>query len=152
MKYKIQTVLICILLFYGCSNKPEPVYFNGETYLYVETTEVNKVKNIFFTPDGIDLNKSSQFIQIVDLTDPDLTEQHINIIRQQLASTMALNPIKANSKYYFGMFKNRHPIYAVYNDRRFLIYSISRGFNGNATELRNNANEIFSEMEQVLIK
>lgn len=145
----IGIVSVAIGIFALNQKKYEPVSFNGEVYTHVETTIVNNVANHFFTPGGIDLPASPKFLQITDYGHPDLTERHINVLRQQLSATMSLKPIKSGSNRFFGMYRNRHPIYAIEKNNVFVIYSIEAGFEGDENSLRSRANKVIDVLEVI---
>ena len=116
-------VVIAIAVFFIFKNHRDydPLYFNNSTFNYVESTNNSKVSNHFFTPDGIDVKKSSEVIQITDVSHPELTKNQVNIVRNQIMTTMDLQPINGRNNRYFGMFDNRHPIYAIERNSTFIF-------------------------------
>ena len=64
-------VVVGLLAYKKLSSKSyEPIVFMGETYLHVEDNEVNRVENHMFTPGGVAVAETDEFIQISKVRPP----------------------------------------------------------------------------------
>ncbi|PCI72165.1 MAG: hypothetical protein COB38_04550 [Gammaproteobacteria bacterium] len=149
-KLFVGIVIIVVIILFKMKNKSyDPIFFENEMYTYVESTTNNKVSNHFFTPDGVDVNDSNEVIQITDASHPELSQRHVDTVKKQILRTMNLKPYKGSKHRYFGMFRTRHPIYAVKRDRVFILYYITSGFNSDKLERRINAGDVLDSMEEI---
>ena len=150
-KLAIIGIIISLIWFVFLNENYEPLNLSGEVFEHTETTRVNNVENIFYTPQGVALESSSKFIQISDATHPDLTERHIQLLRSQFMQTMSLKPLAGSSGRYFGMLQNKHPIYALEKNNVFIIYVITEGNDNNESSLRKQANQIINSLDNMTL-
>ncbi len=142
-------VIAAILVFKNQSKSYDPIYYNQDTYVHIESTTHNKISNHFFTPDGIDIEESSKIIQITDASHPELSKKQVDIVRNQLISSMDLKPFKGSKNRYFGIFRKQHPIYAIERGNVFIMYYITSGFNSDKLQLRAHAREVLDSMDAI---
>jgi len=149
-KISIGIIIVAGLLFFKNQSKSyDPIYYKYDTYKHVESTLNNNVSNHFFTPDGAELEDSIKIIQITDASHPELSKGQIDIVRSQIKRTMNLKFFKGSEHRYFGMFRKKHPIYAIERDNVFILYYITSGFNSDKLQLRANAGEVLDSMEAI---
>ena len=100
----------------------EPIPFMGEQYTHVETTEVNKVENHFFTPGGVDVNEAGRFIQISKYDHPDLTADQVSRVQAQVTTSFALQAIEGYEDRFFGLYRGTVPVYGYMRADAFVLH------------------------------
>ena len=150
-KLAIIGIVMALIWFVFLNEKHDPINFSGEVYEYVETTNVNVVKNIFYTPNGVNLDGSPKAIQIVNARHPNITEAKLQLLRRQLSETMALKAIDGYTNRYFGIFKNRDLMYALEKNNVFIIYVVIRGFSSDESTLREEAHQVIDALDNISI-
>ncbi|MFW2389943.1 MAG: hypothetical protein ACN4G0_16510 [Polyangiales bacterium] len=98
-----------------------PIDFMGETYLHVEDNEVNKVANHMYTPGGVDIAETGEFIQISKYGHPDLTAQQVRRVQQQVTRSFSLQAVDGSRDRFFGIFEGTVPVYGYMKADAFLL-------------------------------
>lgn len=142
---------VTLFLVFKLTDKPDPIRFDDYTYEYSEKREINKVVNIFFTPGGKRVTQSFRFLQIVDMSDPDIPEQAVSIVIKQMVVTMSLKLLEGTDNRYFGMFQGKQAVYAIAKGRKVLIYTRVVSPDVKPAQLRANAHDMLDRMEAVIL-
>jgi len=103
------------------SRSYEPIVFMGETYFHVEDNEVNKVENHMFTPGGVPVDETDEFIQISKYDHPDLTPQQVGIVQKQVISSFRLRALEGSQDRFFGLFDRSVPVYGYMKADAFVL-------------------------------
>lgn len=149
---KILIVLIVVIAiggYFGSSYQKQldPLTFNRTTYEHIDTSRDNNVANHFFTPFGTAIDDADSFIQITDMSNPNLTASHRDNIRRQISTTMSLKPLVKGSHRYFGMFRGSHPIYGIDHDSSFVILFVGKGASKDEAFLRSHADSVLKQLD-----
>lgn len=118
----VALVIIGLLADKKLSNKSyAPIVFMGDTYLHVEDNEVNKVENHMFTPGGVPVDETDEFIQISKYDHPDLTPQQVGIVQKQVISSFRLRALEGSQDRFFGLFDRSVPVYGYMKADAFVL-------------------------------
>jgi hypothetical protein len=118
----IALVVVGLLAYNKLSSRSyEPIVFMGETYFHVEDNEVNKVENHMFTPGGVPVDETDEFIQISKYDHPDLTPQQVGIVQKQVISSFRLRALEGSQDRFFGLFDRSVPVYGYMKADAFVL-------------------------------
>ena len=129
----------------------DPILFAGDSYVHVETSEVINIPSYFLTREGVELEEVDKYFQIAHLTPGGYDERQILSMRKRLFGTLDLSPFHGQENRFFGMFRDRYPIYAVHRDGMFIIFVHRRGFGPDPVILRVEAGDILDKLERLAI-
>ena len=115
-------VVVGLLAYKKLSGKSyAPIVFMGETYQHVEDNEVNKVENHMFTPGGVAVDETDEFIQISKYDHPDLTAQQVRLVQRQVISSFSLRAVEGDEDRFFGVFEGTVPVYGYMKADAFVL-------------------------------
>ncbi len=118
----IALVVVGLLAYNKLSSKSyEPIVFMGEMYFHVEDNEVNKVENHMFTPGGVPVEETDEFIQISKYDHPDLTAQQVGIVQKQVIASFRLRALDGSQDRFFGLFDRSVPVYGFMKTDAFVL-------------------------------
>jgi len=118
----VALVVVGLLAYNKLSSRSyEPIVFMGETYFHVEDNEVNKVENHMFTPGGVPVDETDEFIQISKYDHPDLAPQQVDIVQRQVISSFRLRALEGSRDRFFGLFEDTVPVYGYMKADAFVL-------------------------------
>ncbi len=118
----VALVVVGLLAYKKLSSKSyAPIVFMGETYLHADDNEVNKVENHMFTPGGVPMAETEEFIQISKYDHPDLTAQQVGIVQKQVISSFRLKALDGSQDRFFGLFDRSVPVYGYMKADAFVF-------------------------------
>ncbi|NNE17552.1 MAG: hypothetical protein HKN10_03640 [Myxococcales bacterium] len=103
------------------SRSYEPIVFMGQTYLHAEDNEVNKVENHMYTPGGVPMAETEEFIQISKYDHPDLTAQQVSVVQRQVINSFRLQALEGSQDRFFGLFDRSVPVYGYMKADAFVF-------------------------------
>ncbi|MDH3654961.1 MAG: hypothetical protein OEN21_11885 [Myxococcales bacterium] len=118
----VALVVVGLLAYKKLSSKSyEPIVFMGETYFHVEDNEVNRVENHMFTPGGVPVDETDEFMQISKYDHPDLTGQQVRLVQKQVISSFRLRALEGAPEQFFGVFEGTVPVYGYMKADAFVL-------------------------------
>ena len=147
IKLAILGAALALIWFLFLNEKYDPIYFSGEVYEHVDSSSSDKLVNIYYTLDGKDMNSSSKFIHIFSAN----TEVNFQELRQKMLKGWPLEPIAGSTKRYFGMLKDKFPVYGLEKDKVFIMYAITKVSVNNTNTSHAQINQIINAMDDIPI-
>ncbi|MCP4446867.1 MAG: hypothetical protein GY811_16185, partial [Myxococcales bacterium] len=145
----VAAVLVAGVIGYKLFSKKSypPIIFADETYKHVQDTEINKIENHFYTPNGVDIEKADEFIQISKYGHPDLTENQIDTVQKQVIRSFGLKAVSGHDDRFYGIFQGALPVYGYMGPEAFVLHFGPEGEQGSADDLLEGASGIIDELE-----
>jgi hypothetical protein len=125
-------------------NDVASIQVDGIVFEHVEHAEVGPVNNHFFSPGGKSPRDADRYIQISDFSEA--SEAEADVVARQVVASFNLEALDEDETRYFGMFRGRHPVYGLRRDRRFWLYVVQRGFEGDEDQLRDGASDVLDRI------
>lgn len=147
-KLAIIGITVVAAWFIFSNEKYEPISHSGEVFEHIETINENNARTIFYTPNGVALEESPKFIELLQVTDPDITEARLKGFRQHILRTMSLKAIDGYKNRYFGMFRNEGFMYGLEKNNVFIIYFVAGGSSNDNTK-RREANLVIDALDNI---
>jgi len=146
----VALVVVGLLAYKKLSSKSyEPIVFMGETFIHVEDNEVNKVENHMFTPGGVPVDETDEFIQVSKYDHPDLTPQQVGIVQKQVISSFRLRALEGSRDRFFGVFEGTVPVYGYMKADAFVLKVGPKDPAADADALRAGAGVQINELASV---
>lgn len=145
IKLIILGAALALVWFLFLNEKHDPIYFSGEVYQYVDSTNTDSITNIYYTLDGKDMKSSSEFIQIFSAD----TDANFQELKQKMLRGWPLKPIAGSTTRYFGMLKDRFPIYGLEKGKVFIMYAITKVSANNTDTSRSQINQIINALDDI---
>lgn len=146
----VALVVVGLLAYNKLSSKSyEPIVFMGETYFHADDNEVNKVENHMFTPGGVPMEETDEFIQISKYDHPDLTAPQVGIVQKQVISTFRLRALEGSQDRFFGLFNRSVPVYGYMKADAFVLKVGPKDLEADHDALRARAGVQLNELASV---
>lgn len=144
-------IVIGLALFMFSGENFDPIHFSGETYEHADTncSKSNKVVNIYYTPNGKGMKSSSKFINIFSAKHPDISESTFQKFKQHSLDTWNIKSIPGSENRFFGMLKDRFPVYALEKDKVFIIHMVKKINTNVKQDFRSEANQMIDAMDNI---
>lgn len=115
-------IIVAAGIWYFVFQRPsnDTVVFQDVKYKFNDSTENNGVVNYFYTTDSERPKQGDNYIQLVDLSELQVTPQVDHAIQAQITNNYNLR--KINEGHFFGRFKNSVPIFMIKRQNSYLIY------------------------------
>lgn len=150
-KLAIIGIVIASIWFMFSSEKYESIYFSGEVFEHVETINEDRARNVLYTLNGVSFNGSPKFIQLLQVTDPDIPEAHLEGFRKHVLKMMSLKAINGSKNRYFGIHNNTDIAYALEKNNMFIIHFIAGGISDPKNRQRSEVNRVIDALDEISI-